>query len=302
MHPRTFRVGLPLLALSLAGAASAQQQPQPSTPPAGSNRPVQSPGNAKWADTLDQARARATADKQLVFIEFASPDCSDCRRMQSLLYPAFDFEALLIGMVPVQVRYDSEESKPLQQRYHISESPSVMITTPEGRLVFLMQGFKDARDFYAHARKDLDAYRQFVKKMDATNRATASAADALAIGKELYARTDVKAALPWLQRAAIAADPGPGIRETALEGVAAAQLELNDPAGSRKTIDVLIATAKNPDMKERAELFRAQLPLAEGNAVEALALYKKFVKDHPQSKYLDQVQSVIARLEAAGTP
>ncbi len=297
MHPRTFRIGSIALSLCLAVTALAAQE-QSTTPPPSSNKRVLSPGNARWAESLDQARARATADKQLVFIEFASPDCGDCRRMQSLLYPAFDFEALLIGMVPVQVRYDSDESKPLQQRYGVSQSPSVLITTPEGRLVFLMEGFKNGPDFYSHVRPDLDAYRKFVKKMEATDRGTASAADALAIGRELYARSDVRTALPWLQRASIAPDPGPGVRETALEGVAAAQLELNDPVASRKSIDKLIAIVKNQNMKERAELFRAQLPLAQGNPEEALALYRQFLKDHPKSQYVEQVQGLIAKLES----
>jgi predicted Zn-dependent protease len=91
------------------------------------------------------------------------------------------------------------------------------------------------------------------------------------------------------------------VRETALEILAAVQLELGDAAASRKSIDQLIATTANPDQKERAELFRAQIPLSQNRPDEALALYKKFAKDHPDSKYLERVQSFIARLEPAAS-
>lgn len=282
-----------VLVLGLAaGAAHAQTD---------SNRPVTSPGNAVWAKTADEARARAASEKKLVYYEFESESCGDCRRMQSLLYPAFDFEALLIGMVPVKLSSDGPDAKALQGRYKITETPTVLITTPGGRLVFLMQGFKDAQDFYGHARKDLDAYRQFAKKLEPPVGGL-SAGDALALGRELYARLDLEAAIPYLERAAQAPAPGPGVRETALEGLAAAELETGDPAASRKAIDKLIATTQSPDQKQRAELFRAQIPLAQNNPAEALALYKKFVKDHPDSPYLERVQSFIARLEPAPAP
>ena len=284
------------------GAAQAQDahsHAAPSgTPNPDINRQVKSPGNAEWAQTVDEARSKAAAGNKLVYYEFDSPNCGDCHRMQSLLYPAFDFEALLIGMVPVKVRYDFPESKPLQELYGVKGSPAVLITSADGRLVFLMNGFKDAQDFYRHVHKDLDLYRQFVKKLDSQDLATLSANEALSTGRELYARKDPKAALPRLQRAAVAPNPGRGVREMALEGLAAVQLELGDPAASRKSIDQLIAITTDPDQKQRAELFRAQIPLSENRPDEALALYKKFAKDHPDSKYLERVQSFIVRLES----
>lgn len=293
---RRGRTAAAILALGLFAGIAAGQAPPASAPDV--NRPVASPGNAAWAKTAEEARSRAAAEKKLVYYEFDSETCGDCRRMQSLLYPAFDFEALLIGMVPVRLRIESGEATPLTERYKVSETPSVLITTPEGRLVFLMQGFRNAPDFYTHARKDLDAYRQFAKKLE-TPVDTLPANEALAIGRELYSRKDPATALTYLRRAAVAPDPGPGVRDNALEGVAAIELEEGDPAASRKAIDRLIATTKNADQKERAELFRAQIPLAQNDPAGALALYKQFVKDHPESKYLEQVRSFIARLEPA---
>jgi tetratricopeptide (TPR) repeat protein len=287
-----------------AGSAAAQQTPPPASAPsaiADSKAPVKSPGNAEWAQTAEEARKRAATDSQLVFYEFDSPGCDDCIRMQRLLYPAFDFEALLIGMVPVKLRYDFPEAKPLQETYGVATAPSILITTPEGRLVFLMEGFKDAPDFYAHVRKDLDLYRQFAKKIDAQDVATLSANEALATGYELFARKDPKAALPRLKRASVAPNPGAGVREGALENLAAVELDLGDAAASRKSIDQLIALTKNPDQKQRAELFRAQIPLSQNKPEEALALYRKFVKDHPDSKYVERVQSFIVRL-SPGSP
>ena len=298
MYPRIRSASVAALVCLLLGTAAFAQDPprtvDPNSPDR--NKPVKSPGNAEWAPNVAEARRLAAAQNKLVFYEFDIQGCDDCRRMQGLLYPAFDFEALLIGMVPVKVRYDSAESKPLQELYEVASAPAVLITSPEGRLVFLMNGFKDAPDFYAHVHKDLDLYRQFTKKLAAQNVETASANDALAIGHELYARKDPESARPWLQRATVAPNPGAGVRDNALEELAAVEFELGDIAASRKTIDQLIARTKNTDQKERAELFRAQIPLSQNNFEEALALYKKFMKDHPNSKYAERVQAFISRL------
>jgi hypothetical protein len=86
-------------------------------------------------------------------------------------------------------------------------------------------------------------------------------------------------------------------QEDALELKAAVELELSVPSASRKTIERLLATTKDPQRRERAEIFRAQIPLAENRPAEALALFRKFQKDHPTSPHIEQVRQLVQRLE-----
>ena len=293
-----------LAAALLGGAATLAAQnagPEPSPTPVHEGRQVKSPGNAVWAPDLAAAHQRAAAENALVYHEFTRKSCGGCSRMQALLYPAFDFEALLIGMVPVLVDLDTPDGQRLAERYHVEETPSVLITTASGRLVFLMQGFRDAPDFYGHVHSDLDAYRKFARSVDAQDVAHLPAEEAYRTGQQLYARFDFEGAAQRLARAADAKDATPAIRASALEGLAAADLELGKPADSRRAIDRLIATTKDPSQKQNAELFRAQISLVENKPQEALAAYKRFAKDHPDSPYLDKVKTFSARLEG-GTP
>lgn len=289
---------------ALLGAAAIlrAQTPAPAPTAVHEGRAVRSPGNAAWAPDVRTAHERAAKEGALVYHEFTAKACGQCSRMQGLLYPAFDFEALLIGMVPVQVELDSAEGQPLANRYHVTETPSVLITTASGRLVFLVQGFQDAPDFYAHVRSDLDAYRKFARTVDAQDVARLKAQEAYQSGRELYARFDFEGAAARLARAAQATDATPAIRASALEGLAAAELELGQTSRSRQTIDRLIATTTDPKQKENAELFRAQISLVENKPQDALAQYKRFAKEHPDSPYLDEVRTFIARLEKGGAP
>ncbi len=280
-------------ALFLAAAAAPAQTPTPIT-----THPLLSPGNAEWASSVYEARQRAAAQGKFVFIEFDRNGCGGCRRMDSLLYPAFDFEALLIPMVPVKVLIDSPEGKELAAKRGVEDVPAVLIESPEGRQVLFMQGFTSAPDFYAHVKSEMDEYRAFARKVEAQDISAIPAREAFETGKELYARGDSASALPRFKRAIAAPGATTALREDARELLAAAQLEGGDPAGSRQTINRLIQTTKDERRRERGELFRAQIPLAENKPEEAYALFLKFEKDHPKSPYLEQVRNLIGQMRA----
>src|ERR1700675_2334224 len=86
-----------IILLTCAGAAPSQAPPEPQSPP------VRSPGNAEWAPTFGEAAQRAAAQGKFLFVEFDKQGCGHCQRMDTLLYPAFDFEALLIPSVPFKL-------------------------------------------------------------------------------------------------------------------------------------------------------------------------------------------------------
>jgi hypothetical protein len=282
--------------LVIAGASALPAQPVPSATP---TPLVRSPGNAEWAVSLPEARQRASAQQKFIFVEFDRQGCGNCQRMDQLLYPAFDFEALLVPMVPIKVDLDSPEGQAFALRYEIDEAPSVLVVTPEGRLAFLMQGFQNAPDFYRHIHEQLDAYRRFARKIDAQDVAKLTAPEALSSGRELSQRRDPAAALPRLQRVGRAPGGTDAMREEALELAAAAELELGNPAAAQRTIQKLISSTKDPARQERAELFRAQIPLSANNPAEALKLLQDFRKAYPQSAYTAQVDAIIQKLQEA---
>ncbi len=255
------------------------------------------PGNAIWATSVEDAIQRAARESKFVFFEFVKKECGNCQRMDGLLYPAFDFEALLVPMVPVKVSFDSPSGKEFAARYDVEDAPAILVTTPEGRLVFLMNGFFNQGDFFRHANADVEGYRKFARQIEAQDISKLSAKEALDTGNQLYQRSDPQAALPRLKRAASAPGASTEEREDALELLAAVQLDLGQPAASRETVERLLATTKDRARRERGEIFRAQIPLAENRPAEALALFRRFQKDHPTSPHISRVNELVHRLE-----
>ncbi|HEX9304303.1 MAG TPA: hypothetical protein VGA31_07630 [Thermoanaerobaculia bacterium] len=289
-------VAAPLKKPTAAVSPSAATAPSDSSPRMSESIPM-GPGKAIWATSVEDAIQRAGREGKFVFFEFVKKECGNCQRMDGLLYPAFDFEALLVPMVPVKVSLELPLGKDLGTRYNIEDAPAVLVTTPEGRLVFLMNGFFNQGDFFRHANAAVEGYRKFARQIDSQDVAKLSAKEAFETGNELYYRSDPQAALPRLQRAAAAPGGSASQREDALELLAAAQLDLGQAAASRHTVERLLTTTKDRARRERVEIFRAQIPLAENRPAEALALFRKFQKDHPTSPHISRVNELIHRLE-----
>lgn len=277
--------------------------PAPAPPPSpDASAPMSSdsslgPGKVLWATSAAEAAERATKDNKFVFLEFTKKECGNCKRMDGLIYPAFDFEALLVPMVPVKVDLESPIGKEFAARYGIEDAPAVLITTPEGRMVFLMAGFFNQGDFFRHASSAVDGYRKFARQIDSQNIAKLSVKEALETGNELYRRSDPGAALPRLRRAVAVPGATTGEREDALELLAAVELDLGQAGTSKQTIERLLNSTKDRARRERAEIFRAQIPLTENRPLEALALFHKFQKDHPSSPHIQRVNDLVQRLE-----
>ncbi len=255
------------------------------------------PGKVLWAESAGDAAASAAKENKFVFLEFVRKDCGNCKRMDSLLYPAFDLEALLVSMVPVKVDLDSPVGKEFADRYGIDEAPAILITTAEGRLVFLMAGFFNQGDFFRNANTAVNGYRKFARQVDSQNIAKLTAKEAFETGNELFRRSDPGAALPRLRRAVAVPGAPTAQREDALEVLAAVELDLGQAASSRQTIERLLKSTRDRARRERAELFRAQIPLAENRPLEALALFHQFQKDHPSSPHIQRVNDIVQRLE-----
>src|SRR6185503_16623234 len=268
----------------------------PASPEAGapmSSDSALGPGKVLWATSAAEAAERATKENKFVFLEFTKKECGNCKRMDGLIYPAFDFEALLVPMVPVKVDLESPIGQEFGARYAIEDAPAVLITTPEGRMVFLMAGFFNQGDFFRHATVAVDGYRKFARQVDSQNIAKLPAKEALETGNELYRRSDPGAALPRLRRAVAVPGATTAQREEALELLAAVELDLGQAATSKQTIERLLTSTKDRARRERAEIFRAQIPLAENRPLEALALFHKFQKDHPTSPHIQRVNDLV---------
>jgi tetratricopeptide (TPR) repeat protein len=293
-----------LFAASFASLAPGQPA-EPETPPAPAARPAASPGpplntpgRAVWASDFDDATRRAKEQGKVVFVEFTKKKCGNCFRMDGLLYPSANFEMALLRMVPVKLDLDQADVAKLANRYQVASTPAILVVSPGGAIIFRMVGFKDDRSFYVHlhnSMKDWDAVNLRIVHEPET---IANAKAELELGKELFRRVDSAEALPRFERAAAAPGAAPAVREEALAYLASSQMELEKFDDARATTEKLLKTAKDPDRREKAELFRAQIMLAEGRREDARRDFQSFLTRHPESKHKDEAKSYLDQMKA----
>jgi thioredoxin-related protein len=279
----------PVLAVALVLALFAGRLP--------AQTPMKTRGTV-WSSGYAEAREKAARENKYVFIEFTKKDCGPCQRMDQLLYPAFDFEALLLRMVPTKLDLAEGEGAALAKKYRVMDAPSVLILSPEGTLAFRMVGFLNAPDFYRHALRDVHDYDLFKLRLSNEPQHPDDPKEELDLGKELYRRFDSARAVPRLRRVAGAKKAPAEVREEALAYLASAELDLGQPEKARHTAETLVRSGKNADRREQAELFLAQVDAAEGKTKAAYERLIRFKKEHPKSVHMAEANDFLSRFES----
>lgn len=293
-----------LFAVCAAAAAADTPAPEPA-PPAPNAAPVveqvpNTPGKATWERTYAQAKERAARESKVVFVEFAETGCGNCMRMDALLYPAANFEMMLLRMVPVKLDRTSAEAAPIAERYGITESPAALIVSPGGALVFRVNGFDNPAEFYRHVQQSMTEWDKLHVKMIHEPEFRDDPKQELALGTALAQRFDPEEAAPRFARAAESKAADPATRDAARTSLASAQFKMKRFQDARATADEILKTSSNPQLRERVELFRGELAIAEGRPDEARRTIDAFLRDHPESPLRGNAERMLTSLPPAG--
>jgi tetratricopeptide (TPR) repeat protein len=279
-----------------AAGAAPPSSPAENAPPPG-NIP-EGPGKADWADTLSHARERANREGRVVYVEFFEKSCGNCSRMQGLLYPAVNFEMMLLRMVPVRIDRLSPEGAALAERYGVTESPAVLILSSGGALIFRVDGFDNPGEFYRHVHDSMTEWDRLHVKMIHEPEFRDDPKQELALGAELLRRMDPEEAAPRLERAARSKTADAATRDFALTGLANAQYRMKRFPEARTTLDEVLRTSSNPAVREQAELSRGAIAIAEGNREEARRTIAAFLREHPESKLAANARHMLTTIPA----
>jgi len=266
--------------------------------PAEPTRPL-GPGKAAWAKDYGEARQRARQEGRVVYVEFSDKQCGNCARMHALTYPAVNFEMMLLRMVPVLVDRASAEGAALAERYGVTESPAVLIVASGGALIFRVNGFDSAQEFYFHVNSSMKEWDKINVRMIHEPEFRDDPAQELALGVDLADRLDPEEAIPRFSRAAESPRADPATRDKALSFLASAQLNARLFSDARATTEKLARVAGIADLREQAELFLGQIALAEGDPESARRSWQSFLRKHPKSPRRKDAEGRIAALSPA---
>jgi len=275
-------------------ASPAESAPTPAEP-----TPQAGPGKAVWANDYAEARERARSESKVVYVEFSDKQCGNCTRMHALMYPAVNFEMMLLRMVPVVVDRAGTVGAALAKRYGVTESPAVLIVSAGGAMIFRVNGFDSAQEFYFRVNSMLKEWDKINVRMIHEPEFRDDPAQELALGIDLADRFDPEEAIPRFSRAAESPRADGPTRDKALSYLASAQLNARLFPDARATTEKLARVASLADLREQAELFLGSIALAEGDAAAARRSWEAFLRKHPTSPRRKDAESRIAALTPA---
>jgi len=283
-----------------AKAAKPKARPTPAASEKGSARPAPAGGEILWTKTWDEAVAAAKKKPEgRILIEFTEPRCGDCLRLESLVIPSTSFYAFMHDKVPVQLDRTKPEGARLAQRLGVIELPAWVIVTPDLLLCGIQTGSTNQSGWFATFAKTEESWAEYRKKLEKEKLEPANEDLAFDIAQETFKRGGDKLAEPRFRALATSASK-PELRERSLAYLASIELDAGRIDDAGRDLDQLLATAKDPALRERAELRRADVDIARGHGDLAAQRLAAFKKEHPSSPLVKDADAVLAALKQHG--
>lgn len=291
-------LSLILLAALLAAPAAATDD----TAPVPSPTPMAVPGPAglevAWTSTWAEA---VEADRKIpdgrILVYFGEDGCGPCQRMEALIIPSTSFFAFTRDKVPLHLSIGSPEGKKLAERLRVREIPAWVVVTPDLLVTGRQEGSTSQMAWigtFIEAEREWAAFR---KLLDEERANPGDAKLVFAVARESFKRGGDGAAEPRFARLANDARTPADLREQSLGYLSTIQLDAGRPDEAAASLDSLLAVAKDPALKQRAELRRAEVEIARGRKDLAVGRLKAFKKEWPGSPMVSEADKLLEALK-----
>lgn len=284
----------PVLSTILLAALLSQAAPPPEPTPTPAAVPGPAGLEVPWATSWDEAlEAVRKIPKGRILIFFGDEECGQCRRMQAIIVPSTSFFAFTRDKVALYERFSSPEGKKLAATLRVKEIPAWVVVTPEllvsGRQVgsTSQMGWVQA---FIEAEKEWYGYLKLREDEKANPGDLRLTFD---VAVESFHRNGDGLAEPRFLRLVSNPKTPPDLREQSLAYLATIQLDSDRPADAGKSLDTLLAIAKDPVIRQRAELRRAEVDIALGRKDLAATRLRAFRKEWPDSPSLSEVDQLL---------
>ncbi len=294
-----------LLLMQLAQKAPAEgaSMPAPSaTSPATGSAYAGAAGlDVIWAPNLEQAQSAARAMKDgRILLFFTDPDCGECSRMLKIIAPSTSFYAFTRDKVPVPIAISEPSGLALAQKMRVVGVPTWIVATPDLLECSRQEGVttqKNWVDTFVAGERGWAAYRR-AAAAEAAN--PGDAALVFEVAKQTYQRGGREQAEGRFRRLADDPKAPAAVKEQSSAYLASIDLDAGRFDEATKRLDALAAGAIDPELRERAELRRADVEIARGRRDLAAYRLKAFKKAHPDSPLVQEADALLDALQKPG--
>lgn len=254
--------------------------------------------NVIWAATLEEAQASARSMKDgRILLFFTDKDCGECDRMLKMIAPSTSFYSFTRDKVPVPITISDPKGLELARRMRVVGVPTWIVATPDLLECSRQEGVTPQQGWVQTFIQGEREWAVFRRAQAAENENPGDLAAVYEVARQLFAKGARDQAEGRFRR--LAADPKApaGIREQSTAYLASIDLDAGRFDDATRLLDDLAANAKDPQLRERAELRRADVEIARGRKDLAAYRLKEFLKAHPGSAHAVEAQALLDALQ-----
>jgi len=292
-----------LALLAQIAQPAAAPTPAPAPPATGSAFAGAAGLNVIWAATLEEAQASARSMKDgRILLFFTDKDCGECDRMLKLIAPSTSFYSFTRDKVPVPITISDPKGLELARRMRVVGVPTWIVATPDLLECSRQEGVTPQQGWVQTFIQGEREWAVFRRAQEAESENPGDLAAVYEVARQLFAKGARDQAEGRFRR--LAADPKApaGIREQSTAYLASIDLDAGRFDDATRLLDDLAANAKDPQLRERAELRRADVEIARGRKDLAAYRLKEFLKAHPASPHAAEAQALLAALQGKPAP
>jgi len=269
------------------------QGPQTAFPSAGTDAPIE------WAETMPEALKRAGAlDGGRLLVEIRDAQCSECERLEKLLYPSASFRGFLKDKVPVRLVRGTADADKLFARYRLRTTPAWLVLSTDLMLCGKLEGDTNQSSWIESFFQSEKGWAAFLRAIDDEKANPADPARSFAVGEEAYHRYGDVMAERRFRKVSENEQAPAELRAKSLAYLATFALEARRFDDAAKILEKVLATSTDPTLLERAELRLADVEIGRGDHPKAAARLKSFVEKHPQSYLKPQAEDLLRLLSS----
>ena len=250
-----------------------------------------------WIKSLADAQKKAKAGNQLIFVDLFADWCGWCHKMEQEVFPSQAFQAATDKMVLLRLNTeDGSEGTNLARQFKASSLPTFLILNGDRQLAGIIHGYQPASVFVQILDDEEKKYRDFQAKLKAESAVT-DPKKRLELAKELRERFIYTESEQRLSKLANERGMPADVRDEAFYELAYTQLMDNKLDDSLKTINKFASVQKAGETFERSRLLMSDVYIAQGNWGAAADNLRTFKKTYPQSRFVQNIDSVLPQIE-----